>query len=408
MKLDETKGSLYVRMLDGFSMVYDGRELVDGRQIGSQFCGLMEAVLYSGKAGMNRTQLKEILFEDREIEDVQHAIRNVIYNAKKRLKAAGLPDDGYIDVVKGTYYWVSQVPLVLDTEEMMKLKEEADHEADRTKKLELLTEAAHLYRSSFLEHINNSTWAMQEARKYRMLFHETVNEAAEIIRESKDFRALKALGDYAVSVDPFADWEVLVVEALASMGKYEEAQNLCEDTIDLYVMEFGQRTSTYVRELANRLSASLIHQHDNLDDIQDKLTETVPDKRGGYYCSYPVFQEVYRILSRTMDRQEDRIFIMLCTVMDSKGNPMKEGPKLEELSDRLQGAIVHSVRHSDTVAKYGKGQYLVLLVNTTRDNCSIVQKRIDKNFLLGRQRTGIDYAVKSVIISPLALEAQLQ
>lgn len=95
----------------------------------------------------------------------------------------------------------------------------------------------------------------------------------------------------------------------------------------------------------------------------------------------------------------------MCT-MD--GNPMKEGAKLEELSDRLQEAIVRSVRHSDTVAKYGKGQYLVLLVNTTRDNCSIVQKRIDKNFLLGRQRTGIDYAVKSVIISPLALEAQLQ
>lgn len=406
MNSNTERSPLYVRMLDGFSMVYEGKELVDGRQIGSQFCGLMEALLYSGKNGVGRTQLKEILFEDREIEDVQHAIRNVIYNAKKRLKSQGLPDDGYIDVVKGTYYWVSDVPLIMDTEEMMRLYEEASSEEDKEKKLDLLLEASHLYRSSFLEHINNSTWAMQEARKFRMLFHDCVNEAAEIIREKKDFRTLKSLGDFAVSVDPFADWEVLVVEALASMGKYEEAQNLCEETIDLYVMEFGQRTSSYVRELANRLSASLIHQHDNLDDIQDKLSETETDKRGGYYCSYPVFQEVYRILSRTMDRQEDRIFIMLCTVIDSKGNPMKEGPKLEELSDRLADAIVHSVRHSDTVAKYGKGQYLVLLVNTTRENCSIVQKRVDKNFLTGRQRTGIDYSVKSVIISPIALAAQ--
>lgn len=397
------KTVLNVKMLDGFSIIFDGRELVDGRQAGSQFCGLMEAVLYAGKSGANRSQLKDILFEDREIDDVQHAIRNIIYNAKKRLKASGLPDVNYIDAAKGVYYWTPEIEVDLDTHEMNRLHSEALNETDSDIKLQKLLSAVHIYRRSFLENINNSPWAMQEARKFRKLFHECVNMAADLIRESKDYKQLKSLGDYAVSVDPFADWEVLIVEALAAMGRYEDAQSLCEDTIDLYVQEFGERTSSYVRELANRLTASLIHKHDSLDDIQDKLIEKLPEKRGGYYCSYPVFQEVYRILSRTMDRQEDRIFIMLCTVVDSKGNPMKEGPKLDELSDRLMDAIVHSVRHSDTVAKYGKGQYLVLLVNTTKENCSIVQRRVDKNFIVGRQRTGIDYSVKSVIVSPVSI-----
>ena len=395
--------SLKVKMLDGFSMIYDGRELVDGRQAGSQFCGLMEVILYASGSGAGRSQLKEVLFEDREIDDIQHAIRNIIYNAKKRLKAAGLPEANYIDVSKGVYFWTSDIPLDLDTENMVKLHEDAYGETDPEKKLTMLMDAVHIYKSGFLENINNSPWAMQEARKFRTLFHECVNEAAELIRDKKDYKQLKALGDYAVSVDPFADWEVLEVEALAALGKYEEAQSLSEETIDLYIQEFGERTSSYVRELANRLTASLIHQHDDIDDIQDKLIEKLPDKRGGYYCSYPVFQEVYRILARTMDRQEDRIFIMLCTIVDSKGNPMREGAKLEELSDRLQEAIVRSVRHSDTVSKYGKGQYLVLLVNTTRENCSIVQKRVDRNFIVGRQRTGIDYSVKSVIMSPAAM-----
>lgn len=394
---------LYVKMLDGFSMIYDGKELVDGRQAGSQFCSLMEVILYASSNGAGRSQLKEVLFEDREIDDVQHAIRNVIYNAKKRLKAAGLPDVNYIDVSKGVYLWNEAIPVSLDTEEMTGLREKAKQEEDKDDRLHMLMDAVHLYKTGFLENINNSPWAMHEARKFRMLFHDCVNEAAEIIREKKDYRQLKALGDYAVSVDPFADWEVLVVEALSALGRYEDAQMLCEETIELYIQEFGERTSSYVRELANRLSASLIHQHDDIDDIQVKLIEKLPEKKGGYYCSYPVFQEVYRILSRTMDRQEDRIFMMLCTVVDSKGNPMKDGPKLEELSDRLAEAIVHSVRHSDTVARYGKGQYLVLLVNTTRENCSIVQKRVDKNFLTGRQRTGIEYSVKSIIMSPLSI-----
>jgi len=391
---------LYVRLLGGFSMTYCGRELVDGRRVGSQFCSLMEVVLHRHRTGAERALLKEVLFEDREIDDVQHAIRNVIYNAKRRLAEAGLPEENFIEVRKGIYYWTSQVPLTLDTDEMERLYGEAQEEQNPARKLELLLEACHLYRGSFLYQLSTAVWAAHEARRYRGVFHDCVNGAAELLRGQRDFKELQKLGEYAAATDPFADWEVLIVEALSALGRYEEAEAFCEKTIDLYIQEHGQRNSSYVRALAVRLSASLIHRYEGLEDIQQKLTEEDDGARGGFYCSYPAFQEVYRILARTMDRQRDRIFIMLCTVVDSKGNPMKEGPRLEELSDKLSGAIVKSVRHSDTVTRYGKGQYLVLLVNTTRENCTVVQKRVDKNFLVGRQRTGIEYAVESVILSP--------
>ncbi len=67
---------------------------------------------------------------------------------------------------------------------------------------------------------------------------------------------------------------------------------------------------------------------------------------------------------------------------------------------RLGDAICHSIRHGDAVNRYGKGQYLILLVNITRENCEIVSKRINSNFLTGRQRTGVQYTVNSVIYEP--------
>ena len=112
----------------------------------------------------------------------------------------------------------------------------------------------------------------------------------------------------------------------------------------------------------------------------------------------PVFQELYRSIERTMRRSADKIFLMLCTIVDRKGNPMREGPKLIELSERLRIAAVNSVRHTDTVTKYGQGQYLILLINTTAENCRVVQKRINDSFLTSRQRTGIDYSVKGIAI----------
>ena len=57
-----------------------------------------------------------------------------------------------------------------------------------------------------------------------------------------------------------------------------------------------------------------------------------------------------------------------------------------------------SVRHTDTVTKYGQGQYLILLINTTEENCQIIEKRINDNFLTSRQRTGVDYAVRGLIV----------
>ena len=122
--------------------------------------------------------------------------------------------------------------------------------------------------------------------------------------------------------------------------------------------------------------------------------------KGGYLCSYPVFQGIYRVIKRMMERGGQSVYLMLCTIVDSKGNPMKEGPMLMELSERLKDAIQQSVRQGDSLTRYGKGQYLVLLINITRENCEVLQRRINSRFIVRRQRTGIRYHVNSVAYTP--------
>ena len=199
---------------------------------------------------------------------------------------------------------------------------------------------------------------------------------------------------YAVRVDPFSEWEAFVVESLTSLGRFSEAERYYEDTVDLYVREYGERSNEYVRDFTHRLGEHLFHDHENIEEIQSKLTNLENLGGHGYYCSLPVFQELYRTIERTMRRSADKIFLMLCTIVDTKGNPMREGPKLIELSERLKNAVIYSVRQTDTVTKYGQGQYLI----TNRENCEVVQGRIDKAFLSSRQRTGVNYSIKGISI----------
>ncbi|MBQ6369686.1 MAG: hypothetical protein IJJ17_06395, partial [Parasporobacterium sp.] len=103
------------------------------------------------------------------------------------------------------------------------------------------------------------------------------------------------------------------------------------------------------------------------------------------------------MVERMLERGGQSIYLMLCTIVDGKGNAMREGAVLEELSARLEASIQESVRHSDAITRYGKGQYLVLLINTTLENCAVVQKRINHSFIVRRQRSGVEYYVNSVI-----------
>jgi hypothetical protein len=149
-------------------------------------------------------------------------------------------------------------------------------------------------------------------------------------------------------------------------------------------------------EWFEHLGKGISHQHSMIEDIQDDLEGNDDLAEGGFLCIYPVFQGIYRSNRRLIDRTGTSSCLMLCTILDGKGNPMKEGTVLDRLSERLIESACCSVRRGDTICSYGKGQCLILLVNTTREDCAVVQQRINKNFIVGRQRISIKYDIRTV------------
>lgn len=381
-------------------MVWNGKYIAGGsRSSETQFAYLMQLLLHNRKKGISRGQLERHLFDDREIKDFHHAARTVIYNAKKKLKAAGLPDVNYIRQENGIYHWTDAIAVEEDAAKLDELYIKAGQEKDPDRKLKVCLDACRCYTGEFLENQTAILWVAQEARRYREIFCACVEQAAELLRERQDYEGMERLGIYASKVDPLADWETVTMEALVSSGRMDDAIRLYDDTVEYYFQEEGLRPSDKLLESINSLGELLGHQYALLDVIQENLAGENEDKNRGYFCSYPVFQGIYRVIQRIMERGGQSVYLMLCTVVDSKGNPMKDGSMLEELSGRLGDSIFSAVRRSDTVCRYGKGQWLVLLMNTTLENCRILQKRINYFFVVGRQRTGIQYHVSSVICS---------
>ena len=382
-------------------MTWNGDPVKTGpKEKDSQTVRLLEAVIHSGTKGFSRADTEEILFGDRDVDDMAHGLRTIIYNAKKKLEKEGLPAATYIENRNGAYYWTKEIPVVEDAWEMERLYNEAEEEKDPDIRLRLYLEACDCYTGEFLPLQTSLIWVAQEARHYTEIFENCVENAAALLRMNKDYNQLEALGQQATRVQPLSEWEAITMEALIALGRDEDARRLYEKTESYYMEELGFKPTFSTVELLSRLGNQLEHQHALLDEIQLALSGVNEDMPGGFICSYPVFRGVYRMIERMTERGGQSIYLMLCTIVDKKGVPMREGPALDKLSVKLSDAICHSVRRSDAICKYGKGQYLTLLINTTREDCTIVQKRINYHFLAGTQRAGVEYFINSVLLSP--------
>ena len=395
--MKEVENVLYVRMLGGFSLRWNGELVAGGSKANdSQSARLLQILIHKGEAGVSRDKLEELLFSDRDMSNIHHALQSVIYNTKKKLMKAGIPAESCIEQQKGVFRWSGSVPSVVDTAVFEDLYRRAQEAKDLDERLALHLDACYAYGGEFLAMETGAIWAVREARRYKEMFCDCVERATELLRVQQDFFQMESLGMYASRIDPLADWETVTMEALVSLNRGKDARKLYDATVQYYFNEQGLHPSKRLLEQFNRLGEKMQYRHQVLDKIQEELSGAKERGQGGYVCNYPVFLGIYRMVERMLERGGQSVYLMLCTVVDSKGNPMKEGEILDQLVSRMGDAVRMSVRMGDALCRYGKGQYLVLLMNTTRENCNVIQRRINARFLTGRQRTRIEYYVNSV------------
>ena len=100
---------LYVKMFGSFSMIYAGESVLGNKVSETQFTYMMQILLHNRKNGVSRESLEEMLFGDRDIKNIHHTMQSVIYNAKNKLRKAGLPIANYIRMEKGVFYWTDDI-----------------------------------------------------------------------------------------------------------------------------------------------------------------------------------------------------------------------------------------------------------------------------------------------------------
>lgn len=144
-----------------------------------------------------------------------------------------------------------------------------------------------------------------------------------------------------------------------------------------YVKQNGKRSYHLFQE---KESYSYGNKQGNGNSVLDiaQLKRIIEEKAhlsGAYQVEYDGFRRIYQFVSRCIERNGQEVQIVLFTIVHSNIVNM-DMAEMQEAMIHLETAIRTSLRKGDVATKYNNAQYIVILMETSKENGQKVVARI--------------------------------
>ena len=365
-------GLLEVQLLGEFTLRYGGERVVVGKNSSPRFLQLLQLLWLKGEEGLTKAQIMDALYETDTLTNVNNSFNNLVYQMRKQMIAAGLPDEDYIVRRRGIYIPDRAVPLKVDVQEFRDYMDEGDRAAGDEGRVKAYKAAAEIYTGELLPDMPVTPWIVEESIMLKALYERCVSWLAGYYRREGMTEELLKLYRRASAIYQDNDWKAGEIECLAELGRYQEAAALYKTAVRYCRESLGITPPPHLQEAFRTL--------------QQKAGAAAADEAeegnvsgGAYYCSYDSFIDVYRVLSRNFYRIGRNVMLMTCTISEPEGVKRKKAEK-KAITDAMRIALQRSVRDGDAYTNCGENQFLVLLAGMNRDSCENLYTHIMRSF----------------------------
>ena len=377
--MSENLPKINVHVLGGFSITYGDNPISFGRNTVTKAMKLLQILIYQGDKGIAREKLLEELYGRKELADVSNNLRVTVHRLKKMLVDVGLPKYDYVYIKKGIYRWNAPAETVVDARVFSNLIDEARGTESEKEKIHLLKEACLMYGGEFLPDLSGDEWVLMESYQYKKKYSEALTTVCAYLMEHGDYEeALKLCGP-ACEMYPFDEWQTVKIDCYIALNNYKEAMKEYENTAKMLFEELGITPSEKMMNQFTLMSSRMNYKPQAIRDVKQHLKEDT-EESGAYYCNLPSFRDNYRLVARIIERNGQSVFLMMCSLVDSNGKPMESGSRLDQMMDALNQTIKYCLRRGDCYTRYSTSQFLILLVGTNKEDCSMIFDRIKKHF----------------------------
>lgn len=393
----EKKG-IYARFFGNYGLKYGDEQLILEHSSTSKTAQLLQMLLYFHKTGIPQYRLLENLVGQEERANPINNLKGALSRLRKLLGETILPDMECIVAQNGIYSWTQEIPVTTDVEEFEQLLDQADNTVmDDDKALELRVQACDLYKGELLPQLINLEWVSVENTRLKERYDQTVRYVCAQLTAKGEIRRALELYEKAATVYPFEEeWQVGRLDCMLNLGQHKNALQVYQDVVDANYRNLGISPSEEMQDCFRRIREGAAWGFSSVQEVQKNLMES--HIGGAYFCSYPCFASVYQMVRRLIGRNGQSAYLILCSVCDVHGMPIKNEERTAAAVEAAIAVIKKNLRSSDIFTQYGANQLLVLLIGTNMENCSLVFDRLEKAFRQEKAAYGckMNFTLKSV------------
>lgn len=329
-------------------------------------------------APVSQDQLIDILWNGEETEDPVNTLKTLLHRARRLLESIGIEDAKQVLLYrKGSYSWSDQVVFSIDIERFD--RQYAAAMEDSPEKLSTLLAAISLYGGVFLPKATQETWAASLRMYYQAKFMKICAEAARMLEQEGRYVDMIDVCRKALHADPYDETiHLLLMQALASNGSQQAAMSHYTHMTQLFMDQLGVAPSEQLTSFYRRLVKSINSVELDLRVVRNALVEENPPN-SPYYCEYAIFQDIYRLESRTAERTGQVIQLSMLSILSAQGKSLN-AKQAALAMERLKQTILDTLRRGDAFTQYSASQYLLLLPCASYENGNKVLQRVVSNF----------------------------
>lgn len=156
----------------------------------------------------------------------------------------------------------------------------------------------------------------------------------------------------AATVYPFEEeWQVGRLDCMLNLGQHKNALQVYQDVVDANYRNLGISPSEEMQDCFRRIREGAAWGFSSVQEVQKNLMES--HIGGAYFCSYPCFASVYQMVRRLIGRNGQSAYLILCSVCDVHGMPIKNEERTAAAVEAAIAVIKKNLRSSDIFTQYG-------------------------------------------------------
>ena len=388
--------TLRVQMLGGFTMFYGEHPVIPKETRNNRAVQFLEYLLCNRQRMVPQEELIEMLLDQEECENPQVVLKNIAYRARKLLDAAGMERDS-IKYQKGAYGFACQTACVVDTEQFEAFVAQGkDVKCPVEKRIDVCMAALKLYRGDFLPRSMGVLWAMSHTVWYQDLYCECLTTIYGLLESQGQLEQLLPELQRANHLYPYVETiYILLIRCLITIEDIKLALETYDRVTAVLFDDLGVGPSEELESLYQQMTGMLHTPEVSVDEVRSHLEEEERE-RGAYCCNLHAFSEIYRFLVRQMERSGISAYLMLCTLLESAGQPPQHGKRLQQVTHGFHEAVQMSTRRGDVYTRFSPNQYVLVLVGITYENCYLVEERLRRNFYRHTKLRAMRLTCKSI------------